>query len=969
MPANLYGAPTLRADGSRINYARAELNAQAGAAVAAPERPAGAPAGSAVPAVWSYAVFGTGIGYSNILIGRNAGAAEIYLAGSTWTFGLDTYWYALRYTPATGNYDQIFVSEKLPAAIVRMALADVAGDGRNEIVLALESGEILIYDQQSRKRLPGFSTIAGLTAMIARDLDGDGKAEIIVTTESSLSVYSGSGTPLWSLAGVGGHDIAVGQMDLDPALEIATTSGDVVDAVTHAVQWHWPDGFGYAVRAGDIDGDGIDELVAASGWTFVWAYDVERQLPKWSLPASGQDIATIELADVDCDGRPDLIVGEGQWGSIKAFDTVTQTLKWAIGNPYHGVTRIALGDVNGDGLEEVLWGSGATDSGPDHLYVADPGTQSIEWSSVDLVGPFVGPEVGDIDGDGQPEIVAVASLSDSGYGGSRIVVLDAKTRLVRAVSPAVGSGFFPVEDLRLRNVDADPALEIVLGTDYFYDGQATILKFDGATNSFTQIWSSTPPASNSPLYAVEVADVDADGALDVVAGGSGGNSFVYLYDAVTGALKWNSFQLGNGGIVRDVVVESAGGGHPDLLAIVQGGSLYAFDGVTKEALQITPGTFTSMTANAGSGTRSVFLGDQSGGVYRYDRGASTYVLAATYPLGLEAIDGVTPLSGGGALVGAGGRLFFFPSLAGPPAWTSEDFGAPVGRRAVLGSGANARFFSGSATAIVEAAQGIDLVSVEPHSGPAGGGTTIMAAGSSFQPGAGLYVGGDPAANVEAAGATQIHGDTPSGLAGSLQSVLVLNPDSSFESLERGYFFDFQDVDAGSPFHDDVETIFRGGVTAGCGAGKYCPALAVTRAQMAAFLVRASRGEGFQPPKARGLVFSDVACGGFAANEIEWIAGLGVTAGCGGGAYCGSGPVTRQQMAAFLLKIVEGASYVPPPAQGIFADVPIDDPFAPWIEELSVRGITAGCGGGNFCPTLPTTRGQMAVFLARAFFGP
>ena len=55
-----------------------------------------------------------------------------------------------------------------------------------------------------------------------------------------------------------------------------------------------------------------------------------------------------------------------------------------------------------------------------------------------------------------------------------------------------------------------------------------------------------------------------------------------------------------------------------------------------------------------------------------------------------------------------------------------------------------------------------------------------------------------------------------------------------------------------------------------------------------------------------------------------------------------------------------------PVQPRFADVPLTSPFAAFIEELAVRGITSGCGGGNYCPGAAVTRGQMAVFLVKAF---
>jgi hypothetical protein len=56
---------------------------------------------------------------------------------------------------------------------------------------------------------------------------------------------------------------------------------------------------------------------------------------------------------------------------------------------------------------------------------------------------------------------------------------------------------------------------------------------------------------------------------------------------------------------------------------------------------------------------------------------------------------------------------------------------------------------------------------------------------------------------------------------------------------------------------------------------------------------------------------------------------------------------------------------PPPATADFADVPTTHPFFQFVEALYHSGITAGCGGGNFCPDSPLTRGEMAVFLAKA----
>jgi len=56
---------------------------------------------------------------------------------------------------------------------------------------------------------------------------------------------------------------------------------------------------------------------------------------------------------------------------------------------------------------------------------------------------------------------------------------------------------------------------------------------------------------------------------------------------------------------------------------------------------------------------------------------------------------------------------------------------------------------------------------------------------------------------------------------------------------------------------------------------------------------------------------------------------------------------------------------PPPATPTFGDVPSSDGAWTSIEALAASGVTAGCGGGNYCPDSTLSRRQMAVFLAKA----
>jgi hypothetical protein len=117
-------------------------------------------------------------------------------------------------------------------------------------------------------------------------------------------------------------------------------------------------------------------------------------------------------------------------------------------------------------------------------------------------------------------------------------------------------------------------------------------------------------------------------------------------------------------------------------------------------------------------------------------------------------------------------------------------------------------------------------------------------------------------------------------------------------------------------------------------------------------------------------FADVPTTHSAWNYIERLYAAGITAGCGSGNYCPLSEVNRAQMAIFLLRGMHGGSYTPPAVGGStgFGDVPLDATYAPWVKQLATEGITAGCGGGNFCPLQVVNRAQMAIFLLRAKHG-
>src|SRR5205814_4135561 len=136
----------------------------------------------------------------------------------------------IRYNSTTADYDHLFVSPIYSAPVKRIATGNVLGDSQEEIIVMLADGRIYFYDRATRSELGWINTgIKPLEGLSLADLDGDGSAELIVTTANDLFVFDRTGRLHWQVPGAGGFEVVVGQMDNDPALEIATSKGSVVD--------------------------------------------------------------------------------------------------------------------------------------------------------------------------------------------------------------------------------------------------------------------------------------------------------------------------------------------------------------------------------------------------------------------------------------------------------------------------------------------------------------------------------------------------------------------------------------------------------------------------------------------------------------------------------------------------------------------------------------------------------------------
>ena len=178
-------------------------------------------------------------------------------------------------------------------------------------------------------------------------------------------------------------------------------------------------------------------------------------------------------------------------------------------------------------------------------------------------------------------------------------------------------------------------------------------------------------------------------------------------------------------------------------------------------------------------------------------------------------------------------------------------------------------------------------------------------------------------------------------------------------------------DNGNVHESNIEQAARLDITLGCNPpdnDRYCPFDKVTRAQMAAFLARAlgEPDDETDDPDQPTSRFSDVTDDSWYGPHLKRLADLEIVQGYADGTFRPRRPVTRLDMAVWLVRAFPAISPAPDPI-GVFEDMPAEAEHAAAVEGLLAAGITRGCSEEPrlYCPSSAVTRAQMATFLVRA----
>ena len=328
------------------------------------------------------------------------------------------------------------------ATVSTIAMGDLDNDGALDVLAGLETGEVLVWRNPLTGTQP-FGTSWGAAASVGdldlpiaglsvTDTDHDGRRDIVAT---------GAGTP--SLVVVWRN---LGQPFSGVWSQVAV--GNTTDAT-------------YALVAADFNHDGDDDFVTASGNTGTgvgglqfWTNMLIRSSSRFQTPGVsghtadalfGSDLHAMEVHDLDRDGRPDVVLAALDGSLVVARNNGSPFVSnWPVTNTAgitSGLFSVAVGDLDGDGWPDIATSTTLTDSGGRvHIWHNDGSPFTGPWSS-HVAGAFprqvMDLALGDIGREGHLQIVASTGITTTFIDpGERDVITSTNNRIWLLRPPA-----------------------------------------------------------------------------------------------------------------------------------------------------------------------------------------------------------------------------------------------------------------------------------------------------------------------------------------------------------------------------------------------------------------------------------------------------------------------------------------------------------------------------------------------------
>ncbi len=701
-------------------------------------------------------------------------------------------------------------------------------------------------------------------------------------------------------------------------------------------QLEYGPGFPPFFAAGDLNGDGKLDVVSVDGLghLYIELGKGDGTFTQASSYQEGPAPVGLAIADLNDDGRQDVIALDSESNYFAVLlgngdGTLQAPVDYRIPSMLNPTpTAFATADFNGDGKADVVVVNGGSENvaifpGNGDGTFGQPAFYSLgDMLPYSTEGWFCSVVAGDFNADRRPD------LAVSCRGATSIAIL----------LNGPGGVFQPVQYFTPGGV-LSPSIPSIVTADFNGDGELDLVTSNSSTDEFLVALGNGDGTFRSPIVipvpwelvggSITVGDLNGDGFIDIL------NSSMVLYGNGDGTFQpYQALPTQYRNQPQIMVSDVNGDGVPDLLT-----NSYVLLGVRAGSVSVT------LTSAPNPST------------FGQPVGLTATVSPASAIGTVTFADGYTVL-GTAAVVNGVATLTTSAMPAGTLSLTAE-YNGGVGTSSIGSSiqtvTANACSPNLSSIVVTSLASSVFL-------GLAPGSSCSWTASNSdawlsLVPESGGF---NIVFDANNSGADRV-GSIQFQIAG--QGAILIPVTQALASVvyadvpPTAYYFDAVDL-LGS------ENITNGCSAVPL---DFCPTEDITRSQMAIFIVRSVLHTDDFPYNPVPW-FSDVPVGSFGFQWIQKMYELGITDGCGTKLFCPSEQVTRAQMAIFLIRMRYGAWYVfDYPSTPYFTDVTPSTLGWSWIQRMKDDNITSGCSATTYCPNNPVTRGDMAIFVMRGAF--
>ncbi len=559
--------------------------------------------------------------------------------------------------------------------------ADLNGDGKPDLIVANENSNtvsVLLNTTAPGASTPSFAaqttfaTGSNPRSVTAADLNGDGKPDLIVANQGANTVSvllnttaPGATAPSFApqqIFATGSEPVSVTAADLNgdglPDLIVANLGSNTVSVLLNttapgattpsfAAQTAFATGSGpESVTAADLNGDGKRDLIVANKYSSTVSVLLNTTAPGATTPsfaaqtafATGSGPESVTAADLNGDGKPDLIVANGSNTVSVLLNTTAPgaaTPSFAAQQTFAAGSSpefVTAADLNGDGKPDLIVANTLSNTVSVLLNTTAPGATTASFAAQQTFATGTNPlsvTAADLNGDGKPDLI-VANVNSN-----------AVSVLLNTTALAINSPAFAAQQTSATGSQPEP----VTAADLNGDGKPDLIVVNVLSNTVSVLLNTTAPGATTPSFAaqqtfatgaepraVTVADLSGDGKLDLIVANYDSNTVSVLMNTTAPGATTASFAaqqtFATGAEPRSVTAADVNGdGKPDLIVTNLNSNTVSVLLNTTATGATTPSFAAQQTFATGSDPQFVTAADLNGDgkpdLIVANRGAST----------------------------------------------------------------------------------------------------------------------------------------------------------------------------------------------------------------------------------------------------------------------------------------------------------------------------------------------------------